>query len=117
MVTVNGYAENYESITEPYIYSNYSILQTTPGVSEKVFVSLYGGDASDIDGYSWTIDNSSVATIQPTGQYCIISAKIQVMQESRLRIIKPPTLTTSVFMFLRMLQTSAISQLQTTSLL
>ena len=40
MVTVNGYAENYESITEPYIYSNYSILQTTPGVSEKVFVSL-----------------------------------------------------------------------------
>ena len=75
MVTVNGYAENYENVTEPYIYSNYSILQTTPGVSEKVFVSLYGGDASDIDGYSWTIDNSSVASIQPTGQYCIISAK------------------------------------------
>ena len=75
MVTVNGYADNYENVTEPYIYSNYSILQTTPGVSEKVFVSLYGGDASDIDGYSWTIDNSSVASIQPTGQYCIISAK------------------------------------------
>ncbi|MBQ2528754.1 MAG: hypothetical protein II547_00725, partial [Treponema sp.] len=75
MVTVNGYAENYENVTEPYIYSNYSILQTTPGVSEKVFVSLYGGDASDIDGYSWTIDNSSIASIQPTGQYCIISAK------------------------------------------
>ena len=75
IVTVNGFAENYENITEPYIYSNYSILQTTPGVSEKVFVSLYGGDASDIDGYNWTIDNSSVASIQPTGQYCIITAK------------------------------------------
>ena len=75
LVKVSGYSENYEVTTEPYIYSNYSILQTSPGVSEKVFVSLYGGDASDIDGYSWTIDNSSVATIQPTGQYCIITAK------------------------------------------
>ena len=75
MITVNGFSEHYENVTEPYIYSNYSILQTTPGVSEKVFVSLYGGDASDIDGYSWTIDNASVASIQPTGQYCIISAK------------------------------------------
>ena len=75
LVKVSGYTEDYEVITEPYIYSNYSILQTSPGVSEKVFVSLYGGDAADIDGYSWTIDNSSVATIQPTGQYCIITAK------------------------------------------
>ena len=25
MVTVNGFAENYETTTEPYIYSNYSI--------------------------------------------------------------------------------------------
>ena len=75
LVKVSGYSEKYEVTTEPYIYSNYSILQTSPGVSEKVFVSLYGGDASDIDGYSWIIDNSSVATIQPTGQYCIITAK------------------------------------------
>ena len=75
LVTVSGYSETFETTTEPYIYSNYSILQTSPGVSEKVFVSLYGGDASDIDGYSWTIDNSSVATIQPTGQYCVITAK------------------------------------------
>lgn len=75
LVTISGYAEPEETTTEPYIYSNYSILQTAPGVSEKVFVSLYGGDASDIDGYSWTVDNSSVATIQPTGQYCVITAK------------------------------------------
>ena len=75
LVTVKGYSENYEATTEPYIYSNFSILQTTPGISEKVFVSLYGGDASDIDGYNWSIDNSSVAQIQPTGQYCIFTAK------------------------------------------
>lgn len=75
LVTVSGTAEDYGTTTEPYIYSNYSILQTTPGVSEKVFVSLYGGDASDIDGYTWTIDNAAVASIQPTGQYCVITAR------------------------------------------
>ena len=75
IVTVSGYEEGYETTTEPYIYSNTTILQTSPGVSEKVFVSLYGGDASDIDGYTWTLDNASVASIQPTGQYCIITAK------------------------------------------
>lgn len=75
LVTVSGYSEGYESTTEPYIYSNTTVLQTSPGITEKVFVSLYGGDASDIDGYTWTIDNSSVASIQPTGQYCLITAK------------------------------------------
>ncbi len=75
IVTVSGYSEGYETTTEPYIYSNTSILQTSPGISEKVFVSLYGGDAGDIDGYTWTIDNSSVASIQPAGQYCIITAQ------------------------------------------
>ena len=75
LITVSGIAEGYEVTTEPYIYSNYSILQTAPGVSEKVFVSLYGGDAGDIDGYNWSVDNSSIIGIQPTGQYCVITAK------------------------------------------
>lgn len=75
LITVAGYEENYEKTTEPYIYSNTTTIQTTPGVTEKVFVSLYGGNAGDIDGYTWTIDNSSVASIQPTGQYCFITAK------------------------------------------
>ena len=75
LVTVSGFEEGYETTTEPYIYSNTTILQTALGVTEKVFVSLYGGDASDIDGYTWTLDNASVAQIQPTGQYCLITAK------------------------------------------
>ncbi len=75
IVTVQGYAENYEESVEPYIYSNTTIIQTTPGVSERVFCSLYGGNASDIDGYSWTVDNPSVASIEPTGQYCMVTAK------------------------------------------
>lgn len=87
MIYVKGFAETYESSVEPYIYSNYSILQTSPGVTEKVFVSLYGGDASDIDGYNWSIDNSSVVSIQPTGQYCMITAKDAGY--SRIKITHP----------------------------
>ena len=50
-------------------------MQISPGVTEKVYVSLYGGDASDIYGYTWTIDDPSVAKINPTGQYCLITGK------------------------------------------
>ncbi|MBQ5877280.1 MAG: hypothetical protein IIW71_05740 [Treponema sp.] len=75
IVNVSGYEIGYEQTVEPYIYSNTSIYQTTPGVTEKVYVSLFGGDANDIDGYTWTTDNSSVVNLQPTGQYCLITAK------------------------------------------
>lgn len=74
IIKVEGFAAG-EEPKDPYIYSNTSILQTNVGIAEKVFVSLYGGDASDIDGYTWTIDHPSVASIEPTGQYCLISAK------------------------------------------
>lgn len=75
IVKVQGFADTYVDTTDPYIYSNTTTIQTSPGITEKVFVSLYGGDIGDIDGYTWTIDNSSVASIQPTGQYCFITAK------------------------------------------
>ncbi len=75
IVTVSGYEDGYVETIDPYIYSNTSILQTSIGITEKVFVSLYGGSANDIDGYTWSNENSSVAEIQPTGQYCLITAK------------------------------------------
>ena len=75
LVTVQGFSESYEASIEPYIYSNTSIIQTSPGITEKVFVSLYGGSVVDIDGYSWVSDKESVCTIEPTGQYCVITAK------------------------------------------
>lgn len=75
IITVKGFADNYEETVEPYIYSSTSILQTAPGITEKVYVSLYGGSAADIDGYTWTCDNTSVCSIEPTGQYCMITAR------------------------------------------
>lgn len=75
IITVSGYAQNYETTIEPYIYSNTTIMQMTIGATEKINVSLFNGSASDIDGYSWSIvDDSSTISIQPSGQYCGITA-------------------------------------------
>lgn len=72
VVTVSGFSETH--VEEPYMYSDTSIIQMSPNTTEKFFVSLYGGTVADIDSYTWTIDNSSVATISPTGQYCQVNA-------------------------------------------
>lgn len=75
IVTVTGFEPGFEKTVEPYIYSNTNILQLSPNLSEKVFVSLYGGSAADINDYNWTIDDGSVGSLSPTGQYCLIKAK------------------------------------------
>ncbi len=87
LITIAGIADDYQIETDPYIYSNTTILQTQPGVSERIYVSLYGGDAKDIDGYNWSVDNSSVLSIEPTGQYCLITA--QENGYARIKVTHP----------------------------
>lgn len=77
IVSVSGTSDYYEDTSEPYIYSNYSIIQLTPGNSEQINVSLYNGTAADIDGYTWTIDNPAICNINSNGQYCTVSAKTE----------------------------------------
>lgn len=77
IVSVSGTSDYYEDTSEPYIYSNYSIIQLTPGNSEQINVSLYNGTAADIDGYNWTIDNPAICNINSNGQYCTVSAKTE----------------------------------------
>ena len=74
IIKVSGFSDSYLETLDPYIYSNTSVLQMVPNTTERFFVSLYGGTAADIDGYTWTIDNPSVATVTPTGQYCQVKA-------------------------------------------
>lgn len=77
IVTVSGYADTYEDTTEPYIYSASQYLVMQSGDTQMANVSLYNGSAADIDGYTWVVENSSVAAISPTGQYCQIRAAAQ----------------------------------------
>lgn len=74
IVTISGVSDNYVDGTDPYIYSSTSIMQMKPQDNEKIYVSLYGGTIADTDGYTWTVDNSSVATLTPSGQYCSVKA-------------------------------------------
>lgn len=73
MIRVSGYAENYER--EPYIYSSFQIVQMSPGQTNQVHVSLYGGTAADMNGWSWQIeDNDSVVGLEQNGQYATLVA-------------------------------------------
>ncbi len=73
IVTVSGVDPTHTE--DPYIYSNYNVLELNPGITQRVHVSLFGGDAGDIDGFSWTTDKPDIITLSPQGQYCMISAK------------------------------------------
>jgi hypothetical protein len=73
VITVSGIDPTHSE--EPYLYSNYSVLEMNPGISQRVHVSLFGGNAGDMDGFSWTTDKQDIVTLEPNGQYCMISAK------------------------------------------
>lgn len=77
IATFEGYSESYNATVEPYIYSKTSILQLTPGNSERINVSLYNGTVSDNQNYSWTIENPSVAELSENGQYCVVKANTE----------------------------------------
>lgn len=59
----------------PYIYSNYSVVQMRPGDSTTVTASLYGGSISDMENFQWEIKDASVAEIDYARNSCVISAK------------------------------------------
>ena len=78
MVTVSGYAQNYERTIKPYIYSNYNggnnIIQMKPDKTETVSVSLYNGDNTNPQ-YTWTSEDANVASVQATGARAVITSK------------------------------------------
>jgi hypothetical protein len=58
---------------EPYIYSNYSVLELTPGSAQTFSVSLYGGRSFDLEDFSWSIKDPSLATISASRNNCIVN--------------------------------------------
>jgi hypothetical protein len=63
------------NIDYPYVYADAEFLQVTPGAAERVTASLFGGSASDVNGYSFTIDNLSVARLTSEGNYVWITGQ------------------------------------------
>jgi hypothetical protein len=71
MVSVSGV--DGEFTAEPYIYSNYSVLELTPGSAQTFSVSLYGGQSYDLEDFSWSIQDPSLASIITSRNNCIVN--------------------------------------------
>lgn len=73
LVTVDGSDDVYEG--EPYIYSNFTVVELTPGSSSTVSASLYGGTSTDLENFVWNIKDPSIADINYARGSCIVTAK------------------------------------------
>lgn len=73
LVTVSGNPDIYEG--EPYIYSNFTVVQLTPGSNTTVSASLYGGTSTDLEDMVWTIKDPSIAELSYARGSCVITAK------------------------------------------
>ena len=58
----------------PYIYSNYSVVELKPNDTTTINASLYGGSIADMELFEWSIADSSIATISYSRNNCIIEA-------------------------------------------
>jgi hypothetical protein len=59
----------------PYVYSSAEFIEVRPGDTTKAAASLYGGTGSDINGYTFTIDKPSIATLTTEGNYVWITGQ------------------------------------------
>lgn len=60
-------------ITNPYVYASSDYVHVNPNETVKISAALFGGTVADINGYSFTIDKPSVASLTTEGNYCWIT--------------------------------------------
>ena len=72
VVTVSD--DNYiVRITNPYVYASSDYVHVNPNETVKISAALFGGTVADINGYSFSIDKPSVASLSTEGNYCWIT--------------------------------------------
>lgn len=72
IITVSS--ENYAvTITNPYVYTSSDFVSVSPNETVKISAALFGGTVADINGYTWSIDKTSVASLSTEGNYCWIT--------------------------------------------
>lgn len=73
IITVEGNPDIFEG--EPYIYSNFTVIELTPGSNTTVSASLYGGTSVDLENFVWSIKDSDIANLNYARGSCVITAK------------------------------------------
>lgn len=61
------------TITNPYVYASSDYVTVKPNETVKISAALFGGTVADINGYTWSIDKSSVASLITEGNYCWVT--------------------------------------------
>jgi len=66
-----------DPVTEnaPFISSNMPVVEMEAGTTKKVIVSLSKGSSSEMSRFAWSMDKSSIATVEASGQNGMITAK------------------------------------------
>lgn len=80
----------------PYVYCSEDFVSVGPGEVKKVFASLYCGKNADIDGFSFSSDKPSVASLYTEGNYCWITG----MNEGLAKITARHTKSSFAYSFL-----------------
>lgn len=80
----------------PYVYCSEDFVGVNPGETKKVFASLYGGKNADLDGFSFSSDKPSVASLYTEGNYCWITG----MNEGLAKITARHTKSSFSYSFL-----------------
>lgn len=73
LINVAGNPDVFEG--EPYIYSDFQVVELTPGSSTTVTASLYGGSSADYEDMTWSIKDPTVADINWARGSCVVQAK------------------------------------------
>jgi hypothetical protein len=73
LVFVSG-RDDGEFVGDPYIYSNTQVIELTPGSTQTVSVSLYGGHSVDLEDFTWSIENAALDDISPGRNNCVVRA-------------------------------------------
>lgn len=64
-----------DSSKDPYIYSNFAVIELKPKDNTAVSVSLYGGNVAEMELFEWSIKDDSIADIACSRNNCVITAK------------------------------------------
>lgn len=73
-ITVQEAAGN-TKVENPYVYVSSDYVSLSPGSTDKVFGSVFGLSQADKNGYTFTSDKPSVASVYTEGNYCWITGK------------------------------------------
>lgn len=77
-------------LTHPYVYTSQDFVSVTPSQTAKIHASIYGLPHADVNGFSFTIDKPSVASIHTEGNYCFLTGMSEGMAKVTARHNKSP---------------------------